>query len=338
MALTTGTALALGGLGLAGAIAGSQKDKVTQSTNSLSGIALNDQELPTTGSERGYLNNMSGDWGMLRTLIDKGPGASDVGNALDSQRSLAAMFGQYSQTGGLPGQGDISTSNDLASKLFQAQHLGLQQSFDDQRVQFGRQAAIMGRAPTDPILQAKMAQEQTRQEGMLNANQGAWATQFSLNLPMQRLQFAQGQTEILSQLGQQAVANRSALLSTGTNLLNNERNWRLQGSNKFGQSNSQQESGGGLKGGINGFFAGVGGGLGVMNAMNGGGMGGAGASPVGQGTYFGGENPYGQMGQMGAPNPWYQPAPQIGQPGLMGRQGGGGYGGVNGLGGQTLTY
>jgi hypothetical protein len=128
--------------------------------------------------------------------------------------------------------------------LFGARRTALGQSFEDQLMQSNRQAALMGRAQNDPILKAKLAQEQIRQQAMLDAEQGGLATQLAMQLPGQRLGFAQQRSQILGGLATQAMANRQALAALGSGIMNSERGFRLDTGLRFntGTANTQATS------------------------------------------------------------------------------------------------
>ncbi len=233
-----------------GAISGGQKDRSKQEQHG--GItmapegALEAQARTINGQSLGQLND----------FVNAGPGMSDVTEGLGAQRSLADMFKAYSQQGGnLPTADDITRSNQLGQQMFSAQNLGMKQNFLDQTNQANNQAALMGRDANDPILRAKLAQEQTRQQAMLGAQQGSWATQNAMQQPGERLNMFQNFAGVKSGLATQAMANRQALLSMGSNVQNSERNFRMGSAERWGSQT--QESGGGLKGAINGGLAGM---------------------------------------------------------------------------------
>jgi hypothetical protein len=197
------------------------------------------------------------------SLVEKGPGEQDVVAGTQAQRDLASMLGDYTKTGGVPGQDDINTSNSLAYKLFGAQREALTQSFTDQRTQFANQAALQGRSSTDPVFATKLAQMQTNQQRLLDAQQGGWATDYSMRLPGQRLAFASDRANVLGGLASQALSNRQAIMALGSQLGGGERNFRLgTGTQMF--SGSQ---GGGVGGFMAGALGGAGAGLGVASDL-----------------------------------------------------------------------
>lgn len=156
-----------------------------------------------------------------------GLGASDVQAAVSSQKDLANMLQKMSESSGLPSISDIKQSRALTSELFAPERTALAQSFEDQETAFRRRAALSGREVNDPILAAKLAQDQTRQQAMLSARQGAAAQNLAFQLPGQRLQYAQGRADILGQLANQAFQTRASLIAQGGQLAEADRARRL---------------------------------------------------------------------------------------------------------------
>lgn len=283
-----------GGLAL-GAAAGSMKDKATQQSSS--GIDLGKM----SGRERGANQGVTSDYNSLRSLVGAGPGQGDVTASLGASRSLADMLAAYGKEGGAdPTAGDITRAGSLASQLFAAQRIQMEQGFGDQQTQANRQAALMGRGANDPILKAKLAQEQTRQSSVLNAQQGGWATQYAMQQPMQRLGFASELANVRGGLASQAMANRQALMAAGQGIQANERNWRLAKAERW--STGTQESGGGLKGAITGGIAGASTGMSAMTGL-------MGMPGMGAGGGFGGGA--GMGNNMLSGRNYSQPAPQM---------------------------
>lgn len=244
-------AIIAGGAALLGGAAGAIPKKSSQTSTVDAGD-------PTQAEQYGQnLQNQSVK--DLEGYVAQGPGASDVGAATDSSRSLAAMLGQYSRGGFNPNQDDITRSNGLASQLFQGQQTALNQSFTTQRQNYNQQAALMGRDPNDPVLANKLSQLQTNQQQQLSANQGSFATQLAMNSPMQRLQYAQQQNQVLGGLASQALANKQALAGLGQGIMTNERNFRLATASR----SQDTTSGGGLGGFLTGAIAGAGTGFGI---------------------------------------------------------------------------
>jgi len=241
---------ALAGGAAIGAIAGSQKNVTDQS--STSGLILD----PASQQETKARDTMMGAFDQYGNMVNAGPGQSDVSNAYSNNQSLAAMLGQYAKGGYNPTDSDISGANSLFAKLFQPQQTALNQSFDTQNQNFNKQAALMGRDPNDPVFRSKLAYQQSRDQQLLSAQQNSAAQQYAMQQPFQRLNFAQQQNGVLNGLATQAMANRQALASMGQGIMNSERQFRLLSAGKW--SDSQQSSGGGLQGALNGAMAGMG--------------------------------------------------------------------------------
>lgn len=164
-------------------------------------------------------------------------------------KDLATLLKSYQESGGLPGEQDITQANSLASNLFSARRTQLQQSLQDQYTDYQREAGRRGFASNDPVLNAKLRTGFMRQQDMLNAEQQAQGTQIAMGLPGQRLGFAAQRADTLSTLAdrenaryQQGIANLSALLGVGQSMLQGEQNWRYTTSDKWSES-KQTESG-----------------------------------------------------------------------------------------------
>jgi hypothetical protein len=182
----------------------------------------------------------------------------------------------------------------MAGSLFQAQRLGLQQSMQDQTVAANRQAALSGRSANDPVLRAKLAQEQMRQGSMLDAQQGAFGQQLAMALPGQRLQYAGQRANLAGGLATQAMQNRLTLASMGEGIMNMERDWRLKTARHF--STSEQSTGGGIGGAISGGLAGFGTGAAIANGFGSGGSFGSGRVAPGISGMGQSYNPMAQQG------------------------------------------
>jgi hypothetical protein len=207
--------------------------------------------------------------GAFGRFVGAGPGQQDITSALTAQRGLAQQFAQAAQTGGLPTQADITAAGGISQQLFAPQQIAMQQQFLQQQDQFGRQAAALGRATSDPILQAKMRREQSQAFERLGAQQGATAQQIAMQLPGQRLQYAQQGAGVLQGLATQAMKNRLALAGLGQQISGAERQFRLGTATQSGfntqmmpQTNTLGAIGAGLSGGLAG--AGFGANIGSM--------------------------------------------------------------------------
>lgn len=243
-----------------GGIFGGASDKKSTQT---SGINV----APASGLENAATSGIGSDYGVMRDLVGNGPGVGDVQQGLGASRDLASMLDQYSKSGGVPGSADITQAQGLAGGLFQGQRMALKQNFMDQETSARQNAAISGRGLNDPVLRNKLAQEQTRQQMMLDANQGSLASQLAQSLPGQRLNFAGQRVNLLQGLASQAMSNRQALLSAGEGIQSNERNFRLQTGQRYGENVQVGSVGGAISGGLAGAGAGLQAGANFYNAF-----------------------------------------------------------------------
>lgn len=184
-------------------------------------------------------------------LTDLGPGANEVKANMGTQKDLAAMLQSYSQGGFLPGQADFATANQFATSAFQPQQVAINQQFQDEQLKANQMAARMGRSPNDPLIQAKLSQERQRAQERLGASQSAYVSEFAQRLPTQRLGYMGQLADLRSGLASQAMANRHALVSMGSQIENAGRNFRMGTATQ----SQQQQQGGGLGGALKGFMA-----------------------------------------------------------------------------------
>lgn len=254
-------AAAIAGGAIIGGIAGSMPDESSSTSESKSGIKLG----KASGLEKygGRLTQQQ--LTEMRRLGLAGPGTADVEAGAQAQRDLAAAFQQAASTGGLPSAADFTAAQGAVNPLFEARRVAQSQAFSDQLTQANRQAAMMGRDLNDPILQAKLAQEQTRQAALLSAEQQGAAGQLALGMPGQRLSYLGQGAQALGGLSQQAWANRAALLQAGQSVLGAERAFRLEKGQRWTTGNTQSESGGGVKGALTGALGGAGSLFGMAN-------------------------------------------------------------------------
>jgi hypothetical protein len=286
MAITTGTALVMGAGALLGGAAGSMKDVTTAQGSSSSGVNLAPQtELDKYG---GQLTDSS--LRSLEGMVNAGPGLESIGQANAQYGTLASMLGDYSKNGGAPGQQDWLQANDFAKNQFAPQQMQIDQSFEAEQERAKQLAVQMGRSPNDPYIQAQLSKQKMQMQNMLGANQSAFVGQEARNGSMARLGYTSQLADLKGSLASQAMSNRQALLSLGSNVQQQERNWRYQISDKWGKQSQEQQSGGGMKGMLSGAMAGASMGMGMAGGM--GGM--AGAASAG-GSAAGG----GGMGMLG---------------------------------------
>lgn len=277
-------AIAVGaGTAVAGAVAGAVGGDSKQ---------INEQSIiidPETGLEKRSNQIQQQQLEQINQLVEAGPGTQDVTAATGASRSLADLIARFQSTGGLPGQSDIQQSQQFAQAAFRPQQVALEQAFEDQSAAAQRNAAIQGRSGTDPVLQARLAAEQTRQQNFLGAQQGAFANQLAMQAPQRQIGLAGARADVLGGLATQAMSNRSSLLSLGNQLRQQERQFRLATATR--RSETSQEVGAGdraaaaISGGISGFGAGVGmaGGVGQVSSMFSGGLGSSGGGGGGGG-------------------------------------------------------
>ncbi len=304
------------GAALAGGVAGAMGSK--KSSSGTSGLNLDE----ASALENKATSSIGTNFDQLTGLTNAGPGQQDVTAATGASRSFAEMLQQMSQTGGLPGQEDIAAAGGVAQNLFQPQRVAQQQAFQDAITQSNQQAAILGRSQNDPILAAKLQQENLRQRALLEANQGATQQQLALQLPGQRAQYAGQSADVLGGLATQAFRNRAALLEAGSNIQSQERQFRLNTAQKY--SNIEEKSGGGLGGAITGAIGGAGagasmaGGLGSMFGAGGGAsmMGGSLPQASAIGSFQAPQ--FGQSMQQSFGGPSLFNAPQMSQTGFSG--------------------
>lgn len=200
----------------------------------------------------------------LQGMVNAGPNQGDYTKGVQSQRDLAAMFGDYAKTGGLPSQDDINSSNGIADNLYASRQTALNQSFTDQNTEAERLAARLGRPVNDSILQAKLRTGFIRQQDLLNSEKMGTSQNLALQLPGQRLGYAQQQAGLLDALGQQAMSNRNFLLGLGSQIGGQERDWRFRTSQQY--NNATSSGGGGLGGAISGAIGGAGAGMSAFGA------------------------------------------------------------------------
>lgn len=247
--------------GVLGAIAGGQGNRSSGTSSSSTSVNLRDINDLNKGRSalEGAADTASLDqFNQLLSLVSAGPGASAITQSLDASNNYATMLQNLLNSGGMANSTQIGQAQDYASQIFAPQQLALTQQFDDQRIQAQRMAARLGRPGTDPILANKLAQEQTRQRGMLNSQQGAFAADFANQLPGRQLGLAEGLMNVRGGLASQAFQNRQLLLQLGNQLTQSERNYRLQSAGRSETGSTSSTSGGGLAGAIGGGLAGFG--------------------------------------------------------------------------------
>lgn len=86
------------------------------------------------------------------------------------------VVNQYLKSGG-PSEQDISGAQRFTQDIFAPQQVAMRQAFEQQAQQNNRLATRLGRSADDPILAAKLAQEQTRQLQQLESQKTAFSAQ-----------------------------------------------------------------------------------------------------------------------------------------------------------------
>ncbi len=276
----TWAAVAIGAGALIGGIAGNQSDKTTSSTqeSSKSEIWLKDFKDLQGGQsdlEKNSYNQQLNSFGQLSNLVNAGPGQQAVTDGNNAGTDYANLLKSYIQNNGLANSSQQSYAQNYAQNMFAPQQLALNQSFTDQNQQGARLAARLGRSSMDPVLRNKLGVEQTRQQQMLSAQQGAFAAQTADGMPAKQLGMADSLFNVRQNLATQAFNNRQTLMTLGNQLTASERQYRLSTATRTGSSRGFQEgvSGGGASGSLNGIIAGAG--TGASMGMGGGGGGGA---------------------------------------------------------------
>lgn len=189
--------------------------------------------------------------GAYNTLAQAGPGASDVTAAVNASRGYANTLGNFA-SGGL---NNMSQGNQLAAQQFAGQRTALEQTFQQQLQQANQSAALSGRGQNDPILRARLAQDQSRQSAQINANQSSAAVDLGRQYSTDQIGLLGQQVNTLQGLSQQAFGNQQNLFSMSNQTLQNERSFGMQ------QAQYEASRGGGFQGALNGIMAGAGAGL-----------------------------------------------------------------------------
>jgi hypothetical protein len=225
---------------------GMKGNTVTQKATQTSGIKL----APESDLERLASGQISGNFGDLIKMLSGGPGQGDVDASNASQQDFVKMMRGINASGGLPTDEDRRQANIFADDIFRPQTEALNQSFTQQNEGAARLAAKLNRPINDPIIQAKLRQEQMRQSSMLGAERASFTSQEARNSPFRRLSLQGQLADAQGSLASQAMSNRMQLLNLGNSLQSQERNFRIQTGERFTNGTQTQHSGGGLMGGL----------------------------------------------------------------------------------------
>lgn len=250
LGISGAAAAALGGAAVGG-IAGA----IPKTAKSQSGVNVAD----ASDFEKSLRTAQDSLYNQLSSFTQESGNIQDVSASTQSQRDLAQRLQGLIDQGGLPSQQQLQQGQQFAQQAFAPQQVALQQMMQDQTTASNRQSAMLGRSQDDPILRAKLLQEQTRQQAMLNAQVGAAGQQFAIGIPQQQLQLQAQKADVLGSLSNQAFSNRQSLLNIGNTLSQQERAYRLDTGTKW----STTKEGGGL----GGFLSGAVGGLGTAASL-----------------------------------------------------------------------
>ncbi len=246
----------LGGL-IGGAGTPSSKTENTESTSSVNLRNFDDISKGQSGLESAaYQQQLSG-FADLQKLIGQGPGANEVGANTQFQNQYANQLqGLMNNIANPNQQANFAT----AQQYFAPQQTALNQQFQQQGIESDRLAARLGRAGNDPILRNKLAQEQTRQQTMLNSQIGSFGQQLPQFQAEQIMGVGNALSNLRGGLATQAMNNRSTLLGMGQQLGAAERQYRLQTAQRTGSQTSQtnESKGGGAGQQLAGAIGGLG--------------------------------------------------------------------------------
>lgn len=277
--------IAAAGMAAVGAVAGANKKKIGGYEESTQHQFVNLRDFEElnqgrSGLEESAYNQQVSSFADLSKLIGLGPGANEVSANTQFQNNFADQLQQLLGQISNPTQTNIAQNYSEAQQLFAPEQTALNQQFQDQNVASNRLSARLGRAGNDPILRNKLAQEQTRQQTMLNSQVGSYSRQLPQIKGQQVLELGGQLSNLRQGLASQALQNRQTLLAMGNELSNSERNYRLQTAGHSGNTYTTTEKWGGgdtrgfLEGGMAGFGQGMkmfGGGGGAGGAAGGGG-------------------------------------------------------------------
>jgi hypothetical protein len=239
------------------------------------GAGQKGQDLDHTGVLGIGANRTHAALSAYQNLVNAGPGASDVGNSLTASRNYGSALLNASQTGGF----NMQQGNQLAAQQYAGQRTSMEQSFQDQLAQANRAASLSGRSSNDPILRARLAQDQTRQQAQLMSNQSSAAIGLGLQYTQNSLGLQGQQVGVLQGLSNQAFTNGSnmyqmasagyqqdfnnALTATG---YENSRGGGAQGMMSGAMSGAAAGSGMGMGSGMSSMGSSMGGGSGMDRA------------------------------------------------------------------------
>lgn len=194
-----------------------------------------------------------------QNLTNKGPGEQDVMASLGASRDYANTLQNIASSN--QGMYDMQRGNMLAAQQFGGQRNAMNQAFQDQMMQANRAASSAGRSSNDPILRARLAQDQTRQMAQMQADQSAAAMNLGRQSTTDMLSLQGSRVNTLAGLSQQAFGNQQNVFGMGQQLSQSE--W----SRALGKASYEQSQGGGFLGGLTGAMGGAAAGLNMAQGM-----------------------------------------------------------------------
>lgn len=252
-----GVGAAIGGGALLGAVAGGQKKKSSSTTTKSS---LERIDLSARTEEEARAEEIAAE--QLQRLNDE----INANKPSEAQLRFEQLLEEL--TTGQISEERLQSAQQFAQDVTAPEQVALQQAFKDQEIRANRQASILGRQINDPILQARLAQEQIRQQQSLLARQ----TSIAANLPFNQFSIAGQGLETLNNLSQQQLQNRSSVLGLASREAARAQQFRINTASRVttGTSNTKGKSGGGLGGILSGALGGAGLGASAFNAFGGG--------------------------------------------------------------------
>ncbi len=189
-------------------------------TSTRSGINV----APETGLEKQATNTLAGGLTGLEGIVNAGAGSQQVGAAVGAQQQYADLLGQLGQGNGLlqAQQAGIGGYTELGNQLYG----GLMRQ---QTAQAQQMAARQGRGMNDLMMQNKLGQQR-------NDLVGSFAAQQAMAAPGQQAQYMGQRADVMQGLASQAMANRQALLSSGSSLRESDRSYRINTGEKYSNS------------------------------------------------------------------------------------------------------
>jgi len=245
---------------IAGAILGGKKEQGKESSNTNIDMRQGLEIEPVGANEAKARQGSFEEIDRLRQELEA-VSSSNV------QRRFKALIDEVAND---PSPERIAAANAFSREIFAGSTEALNQSLEDQRRRAASTAARQGRSSSDPILAAKLAQEQIRQTQGLEAQRRSFAAEESINAPARQVAAA---GNALSFLTNQALTNRQALFNMGNTFAEEQRNFRLASATRtnIGTQNTTntQFGPGGFAGALGGFMGGLSRDVGLFNQMSG---------------------------------------------------------------------